>query len=71
MALFLAYAGFAAYFNYYVHSVNSEAVGMFFVMHNRAIYSTSTALFLKEAITNGNKLLISFNPSIVLLQENA
>ncbi|MDR3547557.1 MAG: hypothetical protein P4M11_04665 [Candidatus Pacebacteria bacterium] len=59
--LFLAYGGISIYFNHYVHSVNSEAVSMFFVYHNRAIYAASAALFLKEAITTGNKVLVSKN----------
>ena len=63
--LFFIYGGFSAFFNYYVHSVNSEAVSMFFIIHNRAIYAASTALFLKEAIANGNKTLVSANTSMV------
>ena len=67
VVLFLDYGGFAAYFNYYIHSVNREAVSMFFIIHNRAIYAASSALFLKEAIANGNKTLVSTNSSNVIL----
>ncbi len=64
VVLFLAYGGFSAYFNYYVHKVNSEAVSMFFVLHKRAIYAASTALFLKEAIVTGDKVLVSASTSM-------
>ncbi len=66
LALFIAYAGGMGYFNYYVHDVNTTAVDIFFAYNNRAIYSTSTALFLKEAIGTGNKLLVSNNPGTSL-----
>ncbi len=57
--LFLVYGGSTAYFNYYVHTVNSEAVDMFFILNYRTIYTTSAGLFLKEAISKGNAQLVS------------
>ncbi len=62
--LFMGYIAFKIYFNYYVHSVNNEAVDMFFVFQNRGIYTTSAALFLKEVIANGNKELSMRNTSM-------
>ncbi len=61
--LFWSYGGTAIYFNHYVHQVNSEAVEMFFALHNRAIYTTAGIMFIKEALATGNKLLVSNNPS--------
>jgi len=66
VALFVGYTGFALYFNYFVHDVNSGAVEMFFVLHKRAIYAASTALFLKEGIVTGNKKIIAPNTGILL-----
>jgi len=70
VGLFLLYAVYALYFNYFVHDVNSGAVKMFFVLHKRAIYAASTALFLKEAIVSGDKKLIAANTSIFLFDMN-
>lgn len=63
IGLFLAYGGVAIYLNSYIHSVNSEAVEMFFVLQNRAIYVTSVGIYLKEGIETGDKALISHNTS--------
>ncbi len=61
--MFMIYGGSSAYFSYYVHTVNREAASMFFTLNNRAIYAASAALFLKEAIGTGNKVLMSRNTS--------
>ncbi len=59
--LFLAYGAVKIYINNYVHNINSEAVDMFFVLNNRAIYVASSGIFLKEAMATGNKVLVSRN----------
>ena len=53
------------YFNYYVHSINNEAAYMFFVYNNLSVYSTSTGVYLKEAISIPSKELASHNTSII------
>ncbi len=61
--MFFCYAGFASYFNWYVHVKNAEASNMLFSLCKRNIYIHTMDYVLSEAITTNNSVLAGNNPT--------
>ncbi len=61
LLFFLVYGGVSLYFNYYVHSFNSEATQFFYVLMKRDTYPQIVSTCLRQSLMYKNKALLLYS----------